>query len=60
MTQAHNHQDLGLIVVVQFCLVVILMVISFGGNATVGALLMRFRNLRTIPNILIANTGGFG
>ena len=40
---------------VQLCLVVILMVISFGGNATVGALLMRFKKLRTIPNILIAN-----
>ena len=43
------------IMAVQLCLVVILMVISFGGNATVGALLMRFKKLRTIPNILIAN-----
>ena len=43
------------VVAVQLCLVVILMVISFGGNATVAALLMRFKKLRTIPNILIAN-----
>ena len=60
MTQAHNHQHLGLIVVVHLCLVLILMVISVGGNATVGALVVRFKKLRTILNILIANTDGSG
>ena len=43
------------IVAVQLSLAFILMVISVGGNATVGALLIRFKKLRTIPNILIAN-----
>lgn len=42
-------------VAVQLGLILVLLVISLGGNATVGALLIRFKKLRTIPNILIAN-----
>ena len=40
---------------VQLCLVLVVLVISIAGNGTVTALLIRFKKLRTIPNILIAN-----
>ena len=40
---------------VQVSLVFVVMVISIAGNGTVGALLIRFKKLRTVPNIIIAN-----
>ena len=42
-------------VVLQIVLVLLVFVVSVGGNAAIGALLMRFKKLRTVPNLLIAN-----
>ena len=42
-------------VVIQIVLVLLVFVVSVGGNAAIGALLMRFKKLRTVPNLFIAN-----
>ena len=42
-------------IVIQFVLVLIVIIVSVVGNTAIGALLIRFKKLRTVPNLLIAN-----